>query len=113
MGPLAGVGSQFPTIMAAVILATDKKIVRRLREAGATAPGLAVELDPPGPVGPARLRRMVSVGAVRETSSKRYYLDEQGYRAWRGVRRKRALVIFGIMICVIAVLVVAGVVRLR
>ena len=113
MGPLAGVGSQFPTIMAAAILATDKKIVRRLREAGATAPGLAVELDPPGPVGPARLRRMISVGAVREAGSKRYYLDEQGYRAWRTVRRKRALVIFGITICVIAMLVVAGVVKLR
>jgi hypothetical protein len=113
MGPLAGVASQFPTIMAALILATDRKIVRRLREAGATAPGLAVELDPPGPVGPARLRRMISVGAVREAGHGRYYFDEQSYRAWRVVRRKRALIIFSIMIGLIAMLVVGGVEKLR
>jgi hypothetical protein len=113
MGPLAGVGSQFPTIMAALILATDRKIVRRLREAGATAPGLAVALDPPGPVGPARLRRMISAGAVRTAGGNRYYLDEPGYRAWRTARRKRALIILTIMICLIAMLVVAGIVKLR
>ena len=102
MGLLASVGSQFPAIMAALILATDRKIVRRLREAGAVAPGLAVELDPPGPFGPARLRRMVTAGAVGTSGANRYYLDEQGYRAWRSVRRKRALVVLAIMICVIA-----------
>ena len=113
MGPLAGVASQFPTLMAALILATDRKIVRRLREAGATAAGLAVELDPPGPVGRARLRRMISAGAVREAGIARYYLDEPGYRAWRAARRKRALAVLAIMICLIAMLVVAGIVKLR
>ena len=110
---LAGIGSQFPALMAALILATDKKIVRRLRAAGATSAVHAVEFDPPGPMGPARLRRMLSVGAVRETGANRYYLDERNYLAWRAVRRKRALAVLAVMVMVIAMLVVGGVVKLR
>jgi hypothetical protein len=110
---LAGIGSQFPALLAALILATDRKIVRRLRAAGATSASHAIEFDPPGPVGHARLRRMVSAGAVRETGARRYYLDETGYQAWRVVRRKRALAILGIMAVVIMMLILAGVVKLR
>jgi hypothetical protein len=113
MGPLAGIGSQFPAVLAALILATDKKIVRRLRAAGATTAAHAVEFDPPGPIGYARLRRMLSVGAVHETGASRYYLDENGYQAWRAVRRKRALAVLAVMAVVIAMLVVGGVVKLR
>jgi hypothetical protein len=113
MGPLAGIGSQFPAVLAALILATDKKIVRRLRAAGAINAAHAVEFDPPGPIGPARLRRMLSVGAVRDTGANRYYLDEAGYRAWRAVRQKRALMVLAIMVVVIAGLMVGGVVKLR
>ena len=113
MGPIAPVVGQFPTVMAALILATDRKIVRRLRAAGATDAAHAVELDPPGPVGPARLRRMLTAGAVREIGTHRYYLDEAGFRAWRASRRKRAVVVIGIMLAVIAMLMVGGVVKLR
>jgi hypothetical protein len=108
--PLAG---QFPTILAALILATDRKIVRRLRAAGAIKAAHAVEFDPPGPVGRARLRRMVSVGAVRETGANRYYLDENNFRVWRVARRKRALAILAIMVALVAMLVVAGGVQVR
>ncbi len=113
MGPLAAIGSQFPAVLAALILATDKKIVRRLRAAGATTAAHAVVFDPPGPIGHARLRRMLSVGAVRETGASRFYLDENGYQAWRVVRRKRALAILAVMVVVIAMLMVGGVVKLR
>ena len=89
MGLVPFVG-QFPTILAALILATDRKIVRRLRGAGAINAAHAIELDPPGPVGRARLRRMLLVGAVRETGATRYYIDENNFRAWRVARRKRA-----------------------
>jgi hypothetical protein len=108
--PLVG---QFPTILAALILATDRKIVRRLRAAGAINAARAIEFDPPGPIGRGRLRRMLLVGAVRETDANRYYLDENNFRAWRVVRRKRALAILAIMGVLIAMLVVAGVVRVR
>ena len=113
MGLLAGIGSQFPALLAALILATDRKIVRRLRTAGAINAAHAVAFDPPGPIGHARLRRMLSVGAVRETGASRYYLDENGYVAWRAVRRKRALAVLAVMAVVIAMLVVAGVVKVR
>ena len=109
---LAGIASQFPALLAAVILATDRKIVRRLRAAGATSATHAVEFDPPGPMGPARLRRMVSAGAVRQAGTG-YYLDEKGYLAWRAVRRKRALTVLAVMVVAIAALVFAGVVKLR
>jgi hypothetical protein len=108
--PVAG---QFPTVLAAVILAIDRKIARRLREAGAINAAHAIEFDPPGPVGRARLRRMLSVGAVRETGANRYYLDETGFRTWRVVRRRRALVILAFMVVLIAILIVAGVVKVR
>ena len=108
--PVAG---QFPTILAALILATDRKIVRRLRAAGAINATHAIDFDPPGPVGRARLRRMLSVGAVRETGANRYYLDENNFRAWRVVRRKRALAILAIMVVLTAILIVGGVVKVR
>ena len=113
MGPIAPVVGQFPTVMAALILATDRKIVRRLRTAGATDAAHAIELDPPGPVGPARLRRMIAAGAVHEAGAHRYFLDEAGFRAWRASRRKRAMVVVAIMLAVIAMLMVGGVVKLR
>ena len=108
--PLVG---HFPTILAALILATDRKIVRRLRAAGALNAAHAVEFEPPGPVGRARLRRMLSVGAVRETGANRYYIDQNNFRAWRVARRKRALAILAIMVVLTAILVVAGVVKVR
>ena len=108
--PVAG---QFPTILAAVILATDRKIARQLREAGAINATHAIAFDPPGPVGRARLRRMLSVGAVRKTGASRYYLDETNFRVWRVVRRKRALAILAFMVVLIAILIVAGVVKVR
>jgi hypothetical protein len=85
-----------------VILATDRRIARRLREAGAINAAHAMDFDPPGPVGRARLHRMLSVGAVRETGANRYYLDETGFRA-----------ILAFMVVLIAILIVAGVVRVR
>ncbi len=112
MGLLPVVG-QFPTIFAALILATDRKIVRRLRAAGAMNAAHAIEFDPPGPIGRARLRRMLTVGAVRETDANRYYLDENTFRAWRVVRRKRALAVVAIMAVLIAMLMAGGVVKVR
>jgi hypothetical protein len=56
---------------------------------------------------------MLSVGAVRETGANRYYLDETGFRTWRVVRRRRALVILAFMVVLIAILIVAGVVKVR
>ena len=108
MGPLAAIGSQFPAVLAALILATDKKIVRRLRAAGATTAAHAVEFDPPGPIGHARLRRMLSVGAVHETGAPAGTTwTRTATRTWRVVRRKRALAILAVMAVVIAMLVVA------
>jgi hypothetical protein len=113
MGSIAPIVGQFPAVMAALILATDRKIVRRLRAAGATDAAHAIAFDPPGPVGPARLRRMIAAGAVHDTGAHRYYLDEAGFRAWRASRRKRALIVVGILVVMIAMLMVGGVVKLR
>ena len=112
MTPLGALAGQFPALLAALILATDRKILRRLREAGATDPARAIAFAPPGPVGEARLRRMVSGGAVGQAAGG-YYLDEAGYLRWRAARRKRGLTMVGIMFVIVIGLIVAGAIRLR
>lgn len=99
--------------MAAMILATDRKILRRLREAGATDAARAIDFHPPGPLGRARLRRMVAGGAVKRDSAGRYYLDQQGYLGWRAARRKRGLGVLALMTAIVIALIFAGVIKLR
>ena len=113
MGPLATLIGQFPALMAAMILATDRKILRRLREGGATDAARAIDFHPPGPIGPARLRRMVSGGAVKRDAAGRCYVDERGYAAWRAARRKRGLGVVAVMTAIVIALMFAGVIKLR
>ena len=68
--------------------------------------------EPPGWIGRARLRRMITGGAVKEMSG-RFYLDEAGYLDWRAARRKRGLIMAGIMVALIVLLMVAGGIRVR
>jgi hypothetical protein len=98
--PLASTG-------VAVMLAVDKKIVRQLRAAGALDASRAVAYRPPGPFGPMRLRRLVGVRAVGVVNQ-RYYLDENGYAAWRRSRRKRALIVLGGLLSGLAIATLRG-----
>jgi hypothetical protein len=67
-----------------------------------------VTFHPPGPLGGARLRRMVTAGVVGQTSGPRYYLDESGYQRWRAARRRRGLTIVAVLLSLAGVLFAAG-----
>lgn len=106
----AGALGALPALAAALILSTDRKIVRGLRSAQATDAAHAVPFAPPGPLGRSRLRRLLGVGAVVEIGG-RYHLSEPGYAAWRTVRRKRGVTIMAVMAAVIGVMAAFGIIR--
>lgn len=82
----------------AVMVATDRKIVKMLRRAEATSSERAIPISVRSPLGPWRLRRLVSANAVVRTTSDRYYLVEDAYRELRSRRRRRALTIVAVLI---------------
>jgi hypothetical protein len=93
--------------LAAVLVATDRRIVRRLRNAGATTSARALPLDGGSTIERIRLRRMLSVGAVMR-HEEGYYLDEPGFDRWRRTRRRRAVTIVVVLLIVIAAAAAAG-----
>lgn len=96
-----------PALAAALILATDRRIVSRLRRLHATDAATATALAPPGPLGGMRLRRLIGAGAVRQCAAG-YFLDEAGYATWRRRRRTRALTILFLILAVLATLALLG-----
>jgi hypothetical protein len=90
-----------PMLLAVVILRTDRRLLGRLREGGATSPERAIDLGALNPLGDWRLRRLVSEGAFHPSGNGRYFLDEAGYAAYRSRRRRRALVVLAILLLAI------------
>lgn len=84
-------------LLAALILGTDRRLVRRLRGAHAVSPADAMALEPRFPLAGWRLRRLAAVGAVRPATSGRWYLDERALSAWRHTRRRRVLIALGVL----------------
>jgi len=80
-------------LLAALLLRTDRRIIRQLREAKANSISSAIHLDEPHFLGSWRLNRLSSVGAIRHVPPERYYLDETGYTAFRNRRRRRVMLV--------------------
>ena len=72
---------------------TVRRLVHRLRRAGATTPDQACRLDGLSWLQARRLRRLLAAGAVREASPGMYYLNEVGLGAWRRGRLRRVLAV--------------------
>jgi hypothetical protein len=85
-------------LLAALILRTDRRIVRQLREAKASSTSSAIYLNEPHFPGSWRLIRLGNAGAIRQAQSEHYYLDEAGYAAFRKRRRQRVVVVICILI---------------
>ena len=88
-------------VLAAAILRTDRRIIRRLRSAQATEATRALPIAGSGPLAGWRLRRLVGAGALAMPAEGRYFLVETGWRAWRIRRRRRALAILAILLSVL------------
>jgi hypothetical protein len=96
--------SVIPMLFAALILRTDRRIVRQLREAKAISIESAILLQPPPILGSWRLRRLAGAGAICLVQPESYYyLEEQGYAAYRKRRRRRAVLVFCILIPLILI----------
>ena len=93
------------------IIHAEHRVVRELRDAGATGPDTAGSVASARPLDGRALQRLVGAGAVREVGVGRYYVDMDAYRAYRGVRRKRALTVLGVGLFVVLVLAFGGLLR--
>jgi hypothetical protein len=91
-------------LFAALILRTDRRIVRKLRETKANSIDSAIPLKIPPILGSWRLHRLAGVGAICLVQPERYYLDEKGYAAFRKRRRRRALLIISTLIPLILIM---------
>ena len=82
-------------LVAVALRRAERRLVARLRAAGATSAERAIALEPLRAVSAFRLRRMARRGAVRRAAAGHYYLDEPGYAAYRQARRRRAMAVIG------------------
>jgi len=93
------------------IVHAEHRVARELRDAGATSPERAVPVAGTRPLDGRALERLLGAGAVREAGSGRYWLDVEGYGAYRGSRRRRALTVLAVGIFVVLVLALSGLLR--
>lgn len=81
--------------VAAMIAASEQRIARQLREAGATAPERAIALETERRFDRGRLDRLVEKGVVRVAGPGAYWLDEPAWEALRSRRRTMILLLVG------------------
>jgi hypothetical protein len=86
--------------VAAVILAKERRMVNRLRLAGAVSPQQARTLEELGITRGVILRRLRERAVIRQAGVDRFYLDEPSWEAVRRSRR-RAIHILGVIALVL------------
>lgn len=93
--------------VAAVLLARERRMVSRLRTAGAVTPEQARTLDELGITKGVILRRLRERAVIRTAGPDRYYLDEPSWEAVRRSRR-RAIHVLGVVALVLLFAVLFG-----
>jgi len=94
--------SIIPMLLAALILRTDRSIVRQLRDAKSTSMGTASRVRVSPAIGNWRLRRLSRVGALGVVNSERFFLREDKYADYQKRRRQRVLLVTGVVILLLA-----------
>jgi hypothetical protein len=89
----------------AAVAASERRIARQLREAGAVSPETAIALDAGGHLDRRRLASLLDAGAVREAEPGHYWIDEEAWAA-RGDKR-RSLMLIAAIVALIAAVVMA------
>jgi hypothetical protein len=87
----------FCALFAALITASERRLVRRLRRDGAVDGASAIALPALRPLTRWRLARLRRGGAVRAADAGSFYLDETAYRSLRRSRRRRVLAIAALL----------------
>lgn len=88
----------FPAILAALILGTDRRLIRTLRASHATSSGTAIPLDSRSPIKRWRLERLIRKGAVQTAEANRYYINEIAWRIYQRQRRRRGVTLILILV---------------
>ena len=86
--------------VSAVILARERRMVNRLRTAGAVTPEQARTLEELGIEKGVILRRLRERAVIRQAGPDRFYLDEPSWEAVRRSRR-RAIHVLGVIALVL------------
>lgn len=93
--------------VAAVVLAKERRMVKRLRAAGAVGPEHARTLEHLGITPGVVLRRLRERAVIREAAPAHFYLDEPSWAAVRRSRR-RAIHLAGLIALVIVLAILFG-----
>jgi hypothetical protein len=80
------------------IIATERRIVRTLRDASALGPETAVDLSTRTRIARWRLARLQRSGAVVGVAGERFYFDPDSYTAYGQRRRRRVLTVLAIVV---------------
>jgi len=91
----------FPALFAALIVGTDRRIVRRLRERNALSADTATTLPSWRLLSRWRAQRLMEHGALVGVPPDRVYLSEAGWQAYRTSRRRIILIVLAILIPVV------------
>lgn len=89
-----------PVVTPMVVAAKIKKYFRRYEEAGATSPESAKTLQSLGLHGGFLFHRLVRQGVFIETKKDFYYVSRERYESFKVQRRKKAMMILGIIVIV-------------
>ena len=87
--------------VAALVAASDRRIARQLREAGATSPDRAASFEPERGIDRRRLDRLIERGVVHRTSGG-YWLDEPAWEALRSKQRTLVLLVLSVALLAFA-----------
>jgi hypothetical protein len=79
--------------VAIAITAAERRLVRRLRDAGARSAATARPLPGLRHLEARRLEHLKDAGAIREAAPGTYYVDDEAYEAYRGDRRSVVLAV--------------------
>jgi hypothetical protein len=88
----------------------ERRLVRALRDQGATSADHAIPLAASRPGGRMALKRLIRGGAIREADG-RHWLDERAYEALGDTRRVRT--VFALIVVLLILAGVLGVMMLR
>jgi hypothetical protein len=97
-----------PMALAAAVRRSERRAITRLRDAGANTAERAIILESGRPLAGFAHQRLERAGVAQPAGNDRYYLNEAAYDAYRGRRRKRAMVIVALLMMGIAILYFRG-----
>ncbi len=83
----------------------QRRLIERLRTAGATRPDAAVALDGLGRWEANYLNRFLRAGVIVKSESGAYYMDETALVAHRTARMRQILIVAGVLLIAVGVVI--------